>query len=249
MGKLISIIIATYNAGATLDRCLKSIAYQKNSQCELLLIDGNSKDNTLEIINGYQESIDYFISEKDNGVYDAWNKGISIATGNWIMFIGADDILNPKALETYINFLENTFVDNIDFICARNAYINKSGRFLKMLGEPYSWHKYRKYMCVAHVGSLHRSTLFTELGPYNLEFKICGDYELLMRKKNKLSTYFIDTEIAKMQEGGLSLSLKAIYETFRIRKRHQSVNYISNYYLLFKGIIFSYLFKLKYRIL
>ena len=76
MRKLISIIIATYNAGSTLESCLKSIIAQKNDLIELLIIDGKSSDNTLKIVNAYRNQIDIFISEKDKGIYDAWNKGI-----------------------------------------------------------------------------------------------------------------------------------------------------------------------------
>ena len=105
MRKLISIIIATYNAGSTLESCLKSIIAQKNDLIELLIIDGKSSDNTLKIVNAYRNQIDIFISEKDKGIYDAWNKGIVLANGQWIMFIGADDILYSDVLEGYIDFI------------------------------------------------------------------------------------------------------------------------------------------------
>ncbi|MBP9970812.1 MAG: glycosyltransferase, partial [Paludibacteraceae bacterium] len=98
----ISIIIATYNASKTLNRCLDSIVSQKNSEVELIIIDGGSTDETLSVINSYSSDIDYVLSEKDNGLYDAWNKGIKAAKGDWIMFLGADDQLLSNALEKYI---------------------------------------------------------------------------------------------------------------------------------------------------
>ena len=104
--KLLSIIIATYNAGNTLDACLTSITKQKSSEIELLIIDGGSSDKTLDIIHSYGDKIDVLISEPDKGIYDAWNKGISHATGAWIMFIGADDILVENSLSPYIQYVK-----------------------------------------------------------------------------------------------------------------------------------------------
>ena len=104
----ISIVIATYNASATLERCLKSIIPQMNDEIELIIIDGKSNDGTKEILNRYIEWISYTISEKDSGVYDAWNKGIKVAKGDWVMFIGADDILLPNALNVYIQTIVST---------------------------------------------------------------------------------------------------------------------------------------------
>ena len=87
----ISIIIATFNAELRLSRCLDSIISQKTEEIELLIIDGGSVDGTLKLIDSYKGCIDFVLTEKDNGIYDAWNKGIRQAKGEWIMFLGADD--------------------------------------------------------------------------------------------------------------------------------------------------------------
>lgn len=134
MRKLISIIIATYNAGSTLESCLKSIIAQKNDLIELLIIDGKSSDNTLKIVNAYRNQIDIFISEKDKGIYDAWNKGIVLANGQWIMFIGADDILYSDVLEGYIDFirLNGDRVNRMDLITAKSEYVDLKGELIKI---------------------------------------------------------------------------------------------------------------------
>lgn len=88
MKKIISIIIATYNAEKTLKRCLSSIISQKNDQLELLIIDGGSVDRTMDIVKDVSQSIDVIISEPDKGLYDAWNKALRLATGEWIMVFG-----------------------------------------------------------------------------------------------------------------------------------------------------------------
>src|SRR2546426_834552 len=90
---LLSIVIVVYNAGSTLKHAIESVLNQTYKNIELIIIDGGSNDNTLQIINNYSSQIGYFISEKDNGIYDAMNKGILAAKGDWILFLGADDIL------------------------------------------------------------------------------------------------------------------------------------------------------------
>lgn len=233
--KKISIIIATYNAEATLKRCLESIICQKTEEIELLIIDGYSKDQTLDIIKSYIKYVDMLISEPDKGIYDAWNKGINKASGQWIMFMGADDCLLSNALSKYLKFIETVDYKKIDYISATNEYVDNKGNVLMTLGEPYLWKKFKKYMCVAHVASLHNAQLFKTVGLYDLRYKICGDYELLMRKK--LNSLFLNDIIAQMKMGGMSLSFNAVYETMKIRQKHSSVSNLLNILLTIKGVI------------
>ncbi len=245
--KTISIIIATYNAEKTLQNCLNSISLQKTKDTELLIIDGKSKDNTINIIASNKSLIDFYISEPDKGIYDAWNKGIQKATGKWIMFIGADDILLPDALTQYFNIINNTpNIESYDYICANNEFIGANGKVLKIMGEAPSWNKMRRYMAAAHVASLHnKKNLFDKVGLYNLEYKICADYELLIRKKNKLNFLFNPIHIAQMKVGGMSFSTKAIIETYFIRKKHQSVSPILNILLFLRDWLGFKIFILK----
>lgn len=234
----ISIVIATYNASATLERCLKSIIPQMNDEIELIIIDGKSNDGTKEIINRYIEWISYTISEKDSGVYDAWNKGIEVAKGDWVMFIGADDILLPNALNIYIQTIVSTSdINTYDYICAHNKYLDKRGKLLKVLGEEPVWNKMKKKMVAAHVASLHnRQNLFNTIGCYNLKFKICADYELLLRKKSNLKYIMLDAYIAQMQVGGISFSTKAIKESMAVRALHRSVSKSVNSILFIRDL-------------
>jgi len=243
----ISIIIATWNAGKTLQTCLNSITPQLRPETELIIIDGGSIDNTLDIINKNREHIDYTISEKDKGIYDAWNKGVKAAKGEWVAFIGADDILLPNAIQTYIDFIKRTGdVSSYDYICAHNEYVDMNGKLLKVLGTTPVWNIMKKTMAAAHVASLHnRKKLFETIGEYDLSFKICADYELLLRKKDKLKFLFIDNNIARMKVGGMSFSMRAIKECYKIRKKHRSVPSIENYILYITDVIAYNLFKVK----
>ena len=125
----ISIIIATYNASKTLKTCLDSIVPQLCTEAELIIVDGASKDNTNDIIKSFGDNVSVHISEPDKGIYDAWNKGVALSHGEWVMFIGADDILLSNAVSTYLNTIKNTAdIDSYDYICAHNEYVNEEGK-------------------------------------------------------------------------------------------------------------------------
>lgn len=232
----ISIIIATYNASKTLNRCLDSIVPQLTDETELILVDGGSKDDTNKIIDSYGDKIAVHISEPDKGIYDAWNKGVKAAHGDWVMFIGADDILLPNAICSYIELIKySPDINSYDYICAHNEYVDMKGKLLKILGEKPVWSKMRRGMCAAHVASLHsRKNLFGSIGDYNLDFKICADYELLLRKKDKLKSLMIPAHIARMTVGGMSFSTKAIVESYKIRKLHHSLPSMGNILFFFR---------------
>lgn len=241
--KLISIIIATYNAETFLQKCLDSIVSQFNENIELIIIDGGSSDQTVQIIDNYVKHVQYTVSEPDHGVYDAWNKGISVAKGKWIMFVGADDILLPNSINEILQFIASNNVSETDYISAKNIYTDENGKFLKIIGEKYSWNKMKKSMCVAHVASLHNRKLFDEIGLYSLTYKICADYDLLLRKKDKIRTLFINKAIAKMQIGGMSFSTNALKEVFKIRKAHNTQSVFNNRVLFIQDLILFYTFR------
>jgi len=244
----ISIIIATFNASLTLRKCLESIVVQLTEECELIIIDGGSKDNTIDIIAFYDKFISYSISESDKGIYDAWNKGVKSAQGDWIMFIGADDVLLPNALSIYLDVIRNTpDINDYDYICAHNEYVDLNGKVLKVLGEAPKWSKMRRLMPAAHVASLHnRKNLFETIGYYDFEkFHICADYELLLRKKDKLKYLMLPAHIARMKVGGMSFSTKAIKETYEIRKLHKSVSPLLNRLLYFSDLMAFKFFKFR----
>lgn len=244
--KIISIIIATYNASDSILSCLDSIENEINSDCELIIIDGNSTDNTLDLLNQKKELIDLLVSEPDDGIYDAWNKGIERSKGKWIMFLGTDDILLKNSLLNYLGFLKKQGSNDYDYVCAKNEYINLDGKFIKDIGNEPKWKAMKYYMPAAHVASLHNKKLFDEIGVFNLDYKICADYELLSRKKNKLNYKFIDYKIAKMKTGGMSFSVRALTELFFIRRKH--LNIIINAITFGFQIYLFIKFKIKYKI-
>lgn len=240
MSKMISVIIATFNAAKTLERCLISITSQLDDNCELIIIDGGSTDNTLDIIKKYRSHVTYSLSEPDKGIYDAWNKGIVQSKGKWLMFVGADDELLPGSINKYLDVISKvTEIDKYDYICAQNDYVDSNGRVLKKIGKEPSWRNMRKYMAAAHVGSLHnKKNLFEQVGLYDLNYHICADYELLLRKKDHLLyKYNAGETIARMQAGGMSMTCAALIETYRIRRVHKTLPSILNVMILIKSML------------
>lgn len=242
---IFSIIIATYNAENLLPITLDSLQKQTYKNFELIIIDGNSKDSTKNIITSRPDIITSWISEPDNGIYDAWNKGIGIASGKWICFIGAGDTLKPDALEKYLDFIHKLKeAESVDYISAKIARTTEKNTYTSDLGEPYTWKNFKKKMNVAHVGSLHNKNLFKEVGLYNTEYKIAADYELLLRKKDKLKAAFMNFVIGTMPIGGISFSIKALNEAAKAKRETARISLFSIFYYY----IIEYLLLKTYRI-
>jgi len=210
----ISIITATYNAESCLQELINSLFTQGNADFEFIIVDGGSTDSTIDIIRNNNSAIDNWISEPDKGIYDAWNKGVALATGNWIMFLGADDMLMPGALEKYYSFLASQ-PDDLLFLSSRRQMLDVKGNLIRTTGYTWSWPLFQKFMTVSHPGALHSDKLFDQYGMYDVSYKISGDYELLLRPRNQLKAAFMDEVTVKMSEGGASDSIAAVGEYYR----------------------------------
>ncbi|WP_162846991.1 glycosyltransferase family 2 protein [Mucilaginibacter gracilis] len=215
MQPLISIITATYNSGKVLENYLLSIKNQTYKNIELIVVDGASTDNTIEIVKKYHDVVNKWISEKDSGVYEAWNRGLALAQGEWIAFVGSDDEVYPDAFSSYVQFLNKAESENFNYISSRVKIVDGKGKFIRLLGWPWVWETSRKVCNIAHPGSLHHKSLFKQFGNYNTSFKICGDYEWLLRVGENLKAGFMDQITVKMALGGLSDTLGVVKESYR----------------------------------
>jgi glycosyltransferase involved in cell wall biosynthesis len=196
-----------------------SVLSQLYSNIEYILIDGGSTDRSLEIVKQYHDSIDYWISEPDNGIYEAWNKGILASNGEWIGFLGAGDIYFDHAIENYVNRVYELGDTDLEYISSRNELISKSGKVLRVIGTQWEWKRFRRFMNVAHVGSLHHKALFQRYGLFDPTYRICGDYELLLRPRDKLRTGFVNKVTAQMRIGGVSHNWTHALTEARLAKR------------------------------
>lgn len=221
----LSILVATWNCAPQLAAFLESLAAQSWPHWELLLLDNASRDGTAELVaaaqqrlaNGQQRLL--WSSEPDRGIYDAWNRGLTLARGPYLSFIGADDVfLDPHSLER-IAALACT---GADLITARNAYHAADGRFLRHWGSGWQWKRMRQSMTIAHPGLLVRRDLFERCGSFDASFRICGDYEWFLRLPPDLRTVHSSDSILKVVQAGVSHTrIGQVYaETFRAQRRH-----------------------------
>ncbi|HVF81538.1 MAG TPA: glycosyltransferase family 2 protein [Flavisolibacter sp.] len=237
-----SIILATYNAGKTIERCISCISNQTFKDFEFIIIDGGSTDGTKAIVDMNKDIVDYYISEPDKGIYDAWNKGVKRTRGEWVMFIGSDDYLLPDALSSYHKFLMSRDISKCLYISSKIEIISNSGIKKRIYGWPWSWKEFKYKHMVAHPGSLHKRLLFERFGPYDTTYKIAGDYELLLRPKENLHALFFDRIVLKMTEGGVSSNVKTVIET----RKAQINNKVSSIYKInfeFLNRIFKFFIK------
>ena len=214
----LSIIIATYNAERYISTCIDSILKVKTDSVELIIVDGASTDSTIEIVNGYKDSVNYFLSEPDKGIYDAWNKAVRIAKGEWIAFIGSDDTLVPNSLDSILESLQS-ISDNIDFVFSKAEIVSSSNQFIGFRGNEFIFDEFKKGMTISHVFALHKKSVFQKQGLVDLRYRICADYEFLLRYKNHLNSIFLPIVSVKMMIGGMSFSTRAIKESFQIRRK------------------------------
>lgn len=200
---LFSIITAVFNGAKTLETTIASVTAQTCRDFEYLVVDGGSTDGTLELLRKAGDQVTWWSSAPDKGVYDAFNRGLAQARGTWIAFLGADDTYRADALQQYRLAIENPKNDQVEYISSRVELCSGSS-VIRTVGEPWSWPAFAKYMTVAHVGSMHHASLFQRYGAYDSSYRICGDYELLLRAGKALRAAYLDQVTARMTARGMS---------------------------------------------
>lgn len=231
----ISIIIPIYNKKDYIEEAIKSVINQKYPNTELIIIDGNSTDGSWDIVKQYKEYISYCLSEPDTGIYDAMNKGVAVAKGQWIYFLGADDRLELNVIEQIEPFLTTDLA-----MVYGDIQFDDGWRFPSMLNL-----RTLLQNTVHHQGAFYNRYLFEKFR-YNTDLRILSDYELnLIIYLQKLPTLKILLVIATCHSGGASSEVSlAIQETNLIRKK-----YITNtfYNRLLSSLLNGYYFQKRLR--
>lgn len=248
----ITIIIAVFNGARTLQRCLDSIFEQSYKNWELIIIDGGSCDETVEILRKNSPRLAYWESEPDRGIYHAWNKALEHATGEWIMFLGADDYLwEPSVLDSLhqeITALEG----RVSIIYGIVNYLAPDHSVTRRAGEPWNMAKMRFFrgMSIPHTGMLHHRRLFNVYGTFDESFRIVGDYEFLIRVLCIEQAHFAaDVTVAGQLHGGVAdrvgTLLRLTLERIRVRRRHNLMPvYVWPLLQLVKAFMFMVTYKL-----
>lgn len=221
----VTIITATFNSSKTIQDTILSLESQTYNNIEYIIVDGNSKDNTLDIINEYSTRVSTVICEPDKGIYDALNKGISAATGDVIGFLHSDDILAyPDAITDIVSkFSEGNF----DAVYADLEYVSQDNTnhvVRKWKSGEYNVSKLKYGWMPPHPSFYMKRSRYIEWGVFNLNYKISADYDSLLRYLwvHKAKAVYLPRVLTKMRVGGISnRSLKNI-----IQKSREDVNVI-----------------------
>jgi glycosyltransferase involved in cell wall biosynthesis len=220
-----SIITVTYNAEKVLEDTIQSVIFQTYRNVEYIIVDGASKDHTLEIVNKYHNRINKVISEPDKGLYDAMNKGIQLATGNYLCFLNAGDKFHDsETLQKIVHTLKGQELP--DVIYGETAIVDEEGHFLHMrrLSAPahLNWKSFKQGMLVCHQAFFaNRELAINHL--YDLQYRFSADFDWCIRimKKAKCLHNTQLTLIDYLNEGMTTKNHKAsLKERFCIMAKH-----------------------------
>lgn len=202
----VSIITVCYNSAKTIKDTIDSVKSQTYPNIEYIVVDGCSTDSTLDILKDYSDVIDVLLSEKDQGLYDAMNKGLSLATGDLVGILNSDDVLaEPDTISNIVAASEN--VDGVyadigfyDFTLTKKTRHYSSRGFHRA--------KFSRGFMPAHPSCYLKRELIQRVGFYSLDFKIAADFDYLVRAFSvpNASFHYMQEEVVKMREGGVSTS-------------------------------------------
>lgn len=198
---LVSVIISSLNDVIGLKYTVDKLLLDKYPSLEIIVIDGASADHTDDSIKYFIDRISHFVFEPDLGIYDAWNKGLRLARGEYIAFLGAGDSYSEEGLSCLVrSAIANP---SADFISSRLEII-RDEMLIRTIGSAWQWTKFRRFMNAVHAGSLHSRRLFDLYGEFDTSYKIAGDYELLLRAHKTLKTSYVDSVTVRMLADGAS---------------------------------------------
>jgi glycosyltransferase involved in cell wall biosynthesis len=213
---LVSVITVVLNGEKHLEQTIKSVLSQTYDNIEYIIIDGQSKDNTLDIVKKYETKIDYWLSEKDGGIYYAMNKGIAHANGDIIGILNADDFYSPDTILNVVNTFLNT---DADVFHGDIIFLND---YQETRMQP-DIHKMMQQPSVFHPTCFVKKQVYSKIGDFNTEYKISADYDFLLRcLKSNFKFEYIPHVLTYFRPGGMSASCASNLEGYKIMQIHQT---------------------------
>lgn len=201
----ISIITVCFNSEKYIKDSIESVINQTYTNIEYIIIDGASKDKTIDIIKSYGNKINRFISEPDNGIYDAMNKGLKMATGDYLGILNSDDFyIHNKVIESVVHELKHKKTDSLfaDLIYVDNLNTENHVRYWK--SKPFIKNSFKKGWHPPHSTFFVKNEIYKKLGFFSLDFKLAADFELMLRflEKHQISSCHFPQPLIKMRLGG-----------------------------------------------
>ena len=208
----ISIITVCRNSAATIERTIQSVLAQSYPNIEYTIVDGGSTDGTLNIIERYKHHIHTFISEPDRGVYDGMNKGVALATGEWIHLLNSDDHYIDR--DALINVIGHLLPDRTNYSVLVREY---DGVLADACRFPYQWWKLYISAKLPHPSMIISREQYQAIGQYDADLRIASDHDFILRMLKKYPANFIDYPLVAMDQAGLSAThLELAYREFML---------------------------------
>ena len=218
---LITIITVCYNASSTIEQTILSVLNQTYSNIEYIIIDGNSTDGTVDTIKKYENKITHWISEPDKGIYDAMNKGIKSASGEWINFMNSGDTFYSNTILNDI--FHNSFIP-FDVIYGNTNYVYSYGNIIRKAGNVTS----NNYMPFTHQSSFVKTSLLKSLG-FDYQYKICADrdfFHKIFLDKKKFKNINLTISNYEAEEGISSINANMLlYEIGKIENKTSKISW------------------------
>lgn len=203
----VSIVTVCYNSSATIASAVDSVLAQKCVDLEYIVIDGDSTDGTLKVLLGYGSQITHLVSEPDEGIYDAMNKGVALATGDVVGILNSDDFY---ADEDVLSAVASAFEDPaVDCVYGDLNYVDAEDTNLvvrEWRSQPYTAGAFRRGWHPAHPSFLVRRSVYERHGLFDTGLPIAADYEFMLRvlEKHRLQSVYLPKVLVKMRTGGAS---------------------------------------------
>jgi glycosyltransferase len=233
----VSIITIVYNNAKTIEETIRSVLQQDYNNIEYIIVDGGSNDGTLKIINKHRKYITRFISEPDNGIYDAMNKGLGLSCGDIIGILNSDDFyINNSVIGKVVKVLAENQVDSCyaDALYVDKNDINKVKRYWK--SDPFLKKRFKYGWMPQHSTFFVKRSIYEKYGLFRLNMPIAADYELMLRflYKHEISTKYIPEVLVKIRVGGKSSpSLIRIFKNMIENHRAWKINNLDSTPLTF----------------
>lgn len=197
----VTVVTPVYNGAETIKDCIESVKMQDYDDIEHLIIDGKSTDSTIDIVK--QHNVQY-VSEPDAGIYDAFSKGVRLATGDIVHILNSDDMYaTPDVISKMVGFIRD---NDLDLCHGYVEQINSKNIVVKRIGKESTKEDLLKKVRVAHPSTFIKKNVYQKFGEYSIGFQIAADHEFLLRVWDKINVGFLPIVTTRMRLGGASNS-------------------------------------------
>jgi glycosyltransferase involved in cell wall biosynthesis len=215
---LITIITIVFNRARYLEQAMLSVLNQTYNNIEYIIIDGGSTDGTMEIIEKYNDRLDYWVSEPDNGIYHAINKGIRLAGGEIIGLLNSDDFYFPMTIQLLV---EKAIGKRSCIWYGKQMRFEEYDNFCHFYYQEPILDKMFEHPSIFHPSTFVHRQVYEDIGLFEENYKVIADYDFLLRAlKQKTDFYYLDEVLTGFRSGGISGSVKGWIESFRLKKNH-----------------------------